>query len=190
MAQNKEFSAEQYGDIIRHAAKNRLSILDLSKNLDQSVVETSRLLNSICKEDEKYLDICDKLNWPVNITAGHIYIGGAPETSNGTVCMPERNETIKVGDYVLTGDHIKKNYLELWEAVSTWEKLVVIENYKGELIPYWFSQSDVNEGKLHKLCKQHHTEEFYITEHVRINYRRGNWLGVVNRRWVVSVHSK
>jgi hypothetical protein len=61
--------------ILAQAVKERRNIVWLSRFLGKSIAETSRFLNQMARTNEKFRKLCHKLNWPLSISTGHIYLG-------------------------------------------------------------------------------------------------------------------
>lgn len=61
--------------VIQSAIQKKWNIYQLSKMIGRSIADTSKLVSQICREyPATYGKAIQKLNWPRDITVGHIYI--------------------------------------------------------------------------------------------------------------------
>lgn len=109
---------------------NKENILDLARKLNKTVAQTSRVIGAAIERAEEigkdnFIEQIEKLNWPVNVNYGYIYMGHSPVTADGPVVYGERYDYLglKPGDYVLSDGELfrarNKIYALIYKAVPT-----------------------------------------------------------------------
>lgn len=176
--------------IILKGAREHWDIIRLSRNLGRTISQTSRLLTKMAAANTGFSHICVKLNWPLNATSGHIYIGDMPLTHgehSGTVCK---------GAHVIASRPLKNNrkYCEIFLAVETREYLIYLginENKSfRKLDEVWLSKNEIINGSLKRIARSRGKYTAYkISGKSRIIHRRGNWVGTPKVNSLISVNS-
>jgi len=165
------------------AVREKWTIVRLSRSLGRTIAETSRMLGSLAKQNEKLKELFVNLDWPL----GHIYIGDK-HIQNG-----ERSELIKIGSHVIAGRTFSNQQnVEIFSPIKTVQTLCYFgHNVNNKLVrvsKQWFSDGDIKRGRHKAYGKSHKCTKWLKSKHIRTIYKKGHWVGTPNIRSIVGVN--
>lgn len=181
--------------IVQRIVKSGGSIIDIARQLDETIAEVSNTIGTACKTSEKAREFF--ANYPKFANIGYIYQGGYDQCA----LKGETEGMLKVFDHVLGGREIQRGkhfHREIFRAVQVVRTKYIIgkkvnnkpQNLKidGKDKCIYLSDEEIKEGKLKEFMEQYGCTIYKKMQSQEISYVRGMWLGTPNVLSLVSVN--
>lgn len=184
-------------------SNSKLTIVDVAKMLDITIVETSRIVADLSQRNEKLNQLFLARKWPRNLTSGYIFTGkGELSETHGEragILKPGmhvfaekiRNKAILQREeyYFLYMSHeiLYRRYRQKYTKDGQWHWS--INRQTKQPIYFWFEpdshEYDIKREELAKTGRY-----LQATDDFRIGHVKGTFAAQVNGRSIVSVNQK